>query len=93
VQIPVDPALGVKVTKIVVGITTVGPATERIDTLTLVTVTVLKVDEVENMLDEKLEVLLVTFEKEVNAVVGFEGLIDESAVEFAQAVVDRGLVE
>jgi hypothetical protein len=91
VQVPVGPALGVRVTKIVVGIITVGPATETIDTLTLVTVTTWQVDEVEKRLEEELEVLLVAFEEDVNAVVEFEGLDDESMVEFAQAVVDRGL--
>jgi len=35
--------------------------------------------------------LLVAFEEDVNAVVEFEGLDDESMGEFAQAVVDRGL--
>jgi hypothetical protein len=92
VQVPVGPALGVRVTKIVVGIITVGPATDTIDTLTLVTVTAWQVDEVEKRLEE-LEVLLVVFEEDVNAVVEFEGLDDESMVEFAHAVVDRGLEE
>jgi hypothetical protein len=53
------------VTKIVVGIITVGPATETTDTLTLVTVISWQVDEVV----KRFEVLLVVFEEEVNVVV------------------------
>jgi hypothetical protein len=85
VHVPVGAGLGVRVTKIVVGIITVGPATDTIDTLTLVTVTAWQVDGVE----KRLEVLLVAVEEDVNAVVEFEGLDDESAVE----VVDRDLEE
>jgi hypothetical protein len=90
VQVPCGPVLGVKVTKIVVGIITVGPATEIIDTLTLVTVTAWQVDEVEKKLEN---VVFVGVDEEVNAVVEFEGFDDDSVVEFAQAVLDRGLEE
>jgi hypothetical protein len=39
------------------------------------------------------KVVFVGVDEEVNAVVEFEGFDDESVVEFAQAVVDRGLEE
>jgi hypothetical protein len=39
------------------------------------------------------EVVFVCVDEEANAAVEFEGLDDESVVEFAQAVLDRGLVE
>jgi hypothetical protein len=79
--------------KIVVGTITVGPVTEKIDTLTLVTVTAWQVDDVEKRLDVELKVVLAALvDEEVNAVVELEGFDDESAVEFAREV-DRGLLE